>query len=74
MRPAETPPRPDSATSAGDRVPADFGALPETGRRKPYRRPRLISYGRLADVTRMGGSEVNDSGTSGSLGQNPALP
>jgi len=74
MRPAETPPRPDSATSAGDRVPADSGALPETGRRKPYRRPRLVSYGRLADVTRMGGSEAVDSGPPGSLGQNLGPP
>ncbi|HUP42884.1 MAG TPA: lasso RiPP family leader peptide-containing protein [Thermoanaerobaculia bacterium] len=30
----------------------------------PYRPPRLVSYGRLADVTQFGGSDVNDSGSN----------
>ncbi|MDX1503671.1 MAG: lasso RiPP family leader peptide-containing protein [Thermoanaerobaculia bacterium] len=37
--------------------------------RQPYRSPRLTSYGRLAEVTRFGGSQVVDSGSG--LGNQP---
>lgn len=33
---------------------------------KPYRSPRLVSYGRLTQVTQFGGSQILDSG--GNLG------
>ncbi len=37
--------------------------------RKPYQPPRLRAYGRLAELTRFGGSQVVDSG--GGLGNQP---
>ncbi len=47
-------------------------ALPSRSRqrvRKPYTPPRLKSYGRLAELTRFGGSQVVDSGAG--LGNQP---
>lgn len=46
----------------GGRVPA------ERRPRRPYAPPRLTVHGRLAEMTRFGGSEVVDSGVN-SLGQ-----
>lgn len=42
---------------------------PPPGRvgRAPYRPPRLTIYGRLADLTRFGGSQVVDSGGIGNI-------
>lgn len=59
MKPFETPQRPEPVQS----LP------PENRSPKPYRSPRLVSYGRLADVTQFGGSQAMDSGPPGSLGQ-----
>lgn len=43
---------------------------PDSGRpRKPYSAPRLKAYGRLAELTRFGGSQVVDSGAG--LGNQP---
>ncbi|HUP41614.1 MAG TPA: hypothetical protein VM599_00235 [Thermoanaerobaculia bacterium] len=67
MNTPERPRRPDPAETAGD--PAATASRPpaETRPPKPYRRPRLVSYGRLTDVTQFGGSQVVDSGAG--LGQ-----
>jgi len=62
MTPSDTPQQPDSlrgvsdGTSVGSRPPA------ETRPGKSYRPPRLVSYGRLADITQFGGSQQVDSG------------
>ncbi|HEX2162587.1 MAG TPA: lasso RiPP family leader peptide-containing protein [Thermoanaerobaculia bacterium] len=40
----------------------------ERGPRRPYAPPRLMAHGRLAELTRFGGSQVVDSGVN-SLGQ-----
>lgn len=69
MKPPETPRRPGPEQNAGDRAFAASGPLPETRLPKPYRPPRLVAYGRLADVTQFGGSQVVDSG--GGLGSQP---
>jgi hypothetical protein len=54
----------DSPQSGRDSPPGDV----EHAAGKPYRRPSLQTYGRLAEVTRFGGSQILDSG--GNL-QNP---
>ncbi len=41
---------------------------PTDAKGKPYRRPLLKSYGSLTDLTQFGGSQVVDSGTGGTLG------
>jgi hypothetical protein len=69
MKPTETQGRPDPARTAGDCATAAFGPASEPRPRMPYRRPRLVTYGRLTDVTRFGGSQVVDSGPPGSLGE-----
>ena len=66
MRRPEKPGWPDSMRMAEDRASAPSRPLSETRPRKLYRRPRLVSYGRLADVTRFQGSVPTDSG--GGLG------
>jgi hypothetical protein len=67
MNPPEMPRRPDVAQTAADRASAALGPGPATRPPKPYRRPRLVAYGRLTDVTQFGGSQVVDSGAG--LGQ-----
>lgn len=67
MNPPERPRRPNPAETAGDRAAAASRAPSATQPPKPYRRPRLVSYGRLTDVTQFGGSQVVDSGSG--LGQ-----
>lgn len=41
----------------------------EHGARRPYLAPRLERHGRLAEMTRFGGSQIVDSGSG--LGQAP---
>jgi hypothetical protein len=67
MNPPEMQRRPDVAQTAADRASADLGTISATRPPKPYRRPRLVAYGRLTDVTQFGGSQVVDSGAG--LGQ-----
>jgi len=67
MNPPERPRRPDPAETVGDRAAADSRPPSATRPPKPYRRPRLVAYGRLTDVTQFGGSQVVDSGSG--LGQ-----
>lgn len=64
MSPPDTPRRPDPAPTTGDRVSTPDGPAPETRSPKPYRTPRLVSYGRLAELTEFGGSQVVDSGNN----------
>lgn len=61
----ETSPRTARAQRSGD-GPCE-GLEPG---RKAYRAPRLTVYGSLADLTRLGGSQMNDSG--GGLGNLPS--
>lgn len=68
MKSPEQRPRPIHEPEGGVAGPG-FGpaeAGPSAPGPKPYRTPRLVTYGRLAEVTRFGGSEVLDSG--GDLG------
>lgn len=53
-------------------APNEPAAGPRTARPSPraYRAPRLVAYGCLTDVTRFGGSEMVDSGSTG-LGPMP---
>lgn len=68
MKPPEDrrPFGPEPEAGGSDPVPGE-GAIPRPGP-KPYRRPRLVTYGRLAEITRFGGSQVVDSG-GGDLGE-----
>jgi hypothetical protein len=62
------PRRHEPARGPEDRAPG----MPQPGAAAPrrrYRRPRLECHGRLAEVTRFGGSQIIDSG--GGLGQQP---
>jgi len=52
-----------------DRHPAPAVPPAEARAPKPYRAPRLTRYGRLAELTEFGGSQVVDSGAG--LGQLP---
>lgn len=63
MKPFETPQRFDPTPEAGGRAAAASGPLQETRSPKPYRAPCLVRYGRLADITHFGGSQVVDSGS-----------
>lgn len=65
MSSPENPRRADRAGRAeGDRS-AGSPALVRERRLEPYRSPRLVCHGRLAELTRQGGSEVLDSGALG---------
>lgn len=64
MKPPETPRRAGRARGAADPSSAPSGPAPAKRSRKPYRRPRLVSYGRLAELTQFGGSQVVDSGNN----------
>lgn len=65
MKPTQTSRRSEPALRPGDREPAVPGALAEPGRAKlAYRPPRLVCYGRLAEVTQFGGSQLVDSGNN----------
>jgi hypothetical protein len=67
-RDAATARGPGPERSAGEGAPAREASTPARGPR-PYRSPRLVTYGRLTDVTRFGGSQIVDSGSG--LGQAP---
>lgn len=67
-RAADTSRGPDPTRQAEDGTAAGEAHIPARGMR-PYRSPRLANYGRLADVTRFGGSQIVDSGSG--LGQAP---
>lgn len=66
MRPPDTPARPRPLPDRGKRAAPEAGPVSEARPRKPYRPPRLVTYGRLTDLTRFGGSQTLDSG--GDLG------
>lgn len=57
IEPEEGPPSPRARE-----VPPPTGVGPVPAR--PYAPPRLERYGRLAEITHFGGSQVVDSGTS----------
>lgn len=59
----------DQPESAGDGTLAVSRPLTPAGSRRPYESPSLMAYGRLAELTRFGGSAVVDSG--GGLGRRP---
>ena len=67
-RAAATSRGPGATRSAEEDVAAREPRTPGRGP-KPYRSPRLVTYGRLTDVTRFGGSQIVDSGSG--LGQAP---
>jgi hypothetical protein len=67
-RAAATSRGPGASRSAEEDIAAQ--QAPAHGRGpSPYRPPRLVTYGRLTDVTRFGGSQIVDSGSG--LGQAP---
>ena len=66
MTRSETRLHTDQAAGAGQRALASGSARPVRSP-KTYRPPRLTAHGRLAQVTRMGGSFPTESGT-GNLG------
>lgn len=67
-RAAETSRAPGAVRTAEEGAPdREAGSLVRGPR--PYRAPRLVTYGRLTDVTRFGGSQIVDSGSG--LGQPP---
>ncbi|MFP3940664.1 MAG: hypothetical protein ACLF0P_10185 [Thermoanaerobaculia bacterium] len=66
MKPPEKRPRPDEAPERGVPNPEPPEEAPSLRGSKRYRSPRLVTYGRLTDLTRFGGSQVQDSG--GDLG------
>lgn len=62
-----SPPRqPAQEGQTEDRRPAPAAPPAAARARKPYRTPRMIRYGRLAELTEFGGSQLTDSG--GNLG------
>ena len=67
-RAAATSRGPGATRSVEEDLAAREAPLPGRGPR-PYRPPRLVTYGRLTDVTRFGGSQMVDSGSG--LGQAP---
>lgn len=68
MKSPDQRPRPDQEPESdvpGAGSPEAGPQAPPRGR-KAYRSPRLVTYGRLAEITRFGGSRIVDSG--GDLG------
>lgn len=61
MREPEIDPRPNRPSRSADGRSDPSAARP--GTRRAYRPPRLKEYGRLAELTRFGGSEILDSGS-----------
>lgn len=66
MTPCQTSEQPEPERSAGDAASAESPPPPSAGAARTYRRPCLERHGRLAEVTRFGGSQIVDSG--GGLG------
>lgn len=58
------PRRPEPAHGLQDRPATDGGPRSGPSSPKPYRSPRLVSYGRLTEVTQFGGSQITDSGNN----------
>ena len=69
MKGIRTPQRPEPARRAEDGACAALEVGATAGPRRTYGPPSFERHGRLAEVTRFGGSEVLDSG--GGLGQAP---
>lgn len=64
-----TPQRHEPARGSGDLASTTAVAPGAAAPRRRYRPPRLECHGRLAELTRFGGSQIIDSG--GGLGQQP---
>ena len=62
----DSPPRSESEAPGQGAGRSGLTVAPPPGRR-PYRAPRLDCFGRVAEMTRLGGSQIVDSG-SGSFG------
>ena len=56
--------QPEPEERGGDRRPAPAAPPAAARARRPYRTPRVIRYGRLAELTGFGGSQVVDSGNN----------
>ncbi len=52
---SKQPDKDDPSVSAGPENRAE-------GSKRPYRAPRLVSYGRLSDITQVKGCNKNDGG------------
>jgi hypothetical protein len=60
-----SPPRqPEPEERGEDQRPAPAAPPAAARARRPYRTPRVIRYGRLAELTEFGGSQVVDSGNN----------